>query len=396
VKNRFAFQENPWHLACSVDGVPLRSSVPIALVMSSFDAGGTERQMLELIRRLDRSRWNVTVACLRNTGAWRDRVAAPTVSFPLRSFASIDAAVQARAFARWCSTRRVAIVHTVDTPANIFGLPAAAWAGVPVRIGTRRDINPGRRTRDLLLQRAAYGCAHGIAANADAVRQRLRAERVPAERITVIPNGLDAERFTAERDAHPIRRGIIVANLRREKGHDVLIDAARAVLTRYPDAHFDVVGDGIEREALLARAAARGVSHAFAFLGHSDDVGERLGAADFFVLPSRSEAFPNAVLEAMASGLPVVASKVGGIAEAVDDGRTGLLVAPGDPDALARSIVRLMSEPDLASRLGRAARADVRERYSFDRMVAAFDHLYASLLERRGVALTPEPRLASL
>jgi glycosyltransferase involved in cell wall biosynthesis len=364
--------------------------------MSSFDAGGTERQMLELIRRLDRSRWNVTVACLRTGGAWRDRVAAPTITFPLHSFASVNAAAQARAFARWCRAQRLAIVHTVDTPSNIFGLPAAAWAGVPVRVGTRRDINPGRRTSELLLQRAAYAFAHGVAANAYAVRKRLRAERVPSERITVIPNGLDVERFSAVHEPRPVRRGVVVANLRSEKGHDVLIDAASVVLTHFPDARFDIVGDGTERKSLVARAAVRGVAHAFSFLGHCDDVGARLAAADFFVLPSRSEAFPNALLEAMASGLPVVASKVGGILEAVDDGRTGLLVPAGESHALARTIVRLMLEPDLAARLGRAARADVEQRYSFDRMVAGFDHLYSSLLAQRGVALAPEPRLASL
>jgi len=376
--------------------VPLRSSVPIALVMSSFDAGGTERQMLELIRRLDRSRWNVSVACLRNGGAWRHRVDAATVTFPLRSFASVDAARQARAFARWCRTERIAVVHAVDTPANIFGLPAAAWAGVPVRIGTRRDINPGRRPAILLLQRASYACAHAIAANAHAVRKRLRAERVPANRITVIPNGLDVDRFTPSQDRRTMRRGVVVANLRPEKGHDVLIDAAVDVLKTFPATRFDFVGDGVERTRLMARAATRGVAHACAFLGHCDNVSERLAAADFFVLPSRSEAFPNAVLEAMASGLPVIASNVGGVLEAVDDGRTGMLVPPGDAAALAQAINTVIARPAFAARLGRAARAEVEHRYSFDRMVAAFDRLYASLLAQRGVSLAPEPRLASL
>jgi glycosyltransferase involved in cell wall biosynthesis len=159
------------------------------------------------------------------------------------------------------------------------------------------------------------------------------------------------------------------------------VDAAAIVGRRFPDATFDIVGDGPERASRVARARQAGVAGVCAFLGHRDDVPARLEAADIFVLPSRSEAFPNAVLEAMAAGLPVVASGVGGILELVDDGRTGLLVPPDDPAALADRLCGLMANPSLGATLGGAARAEVEEHYSFDRMVSAFDRLYASELE---------------
>jgi glycosyltransferase involved in cell wall biosynthesis len=146
---------------------------------------------------------------------------------------------------------------------------------------------------------------------------------------------------------------------------------------------------------LRARAAARGVEAAFTFVGHRDDVPAILARADVFALPSRSEAFPNAVLEAMAAGLPIVASGVGGILELVDDGRTGLLVPPGDAAALADRLCRMLDHPDVAASLGTRARAEAEARYSFDRMVGAFEDLYRSELTRRGVIETGQPQLAA-
>ena len=146
---------------------------------------------------------------------------------------------------------------------------------------------------------------------------------------------------------------------------------------------------------MIARAEARGLLHAVTFLGQRDDVPARLADADLFVLPSRSEAFPNAVLEAMAAGLPIVASGVGGIRELIADDRTGLLVPAGDPPALADRLCRLMADPALAARLGDAARDDAHARYSFERMVAAFEQLYLSELTRRGIVAAHEPQLAA-
>ncbi len=137
------------------------------------------------------------------------------------------------------------------------------------------------------------------------------------------------------------------------------------------------------------------MQHAVTFLGHRDDVPARLAEADIFVLPSRSEAFPNAVLEAMAAGLPIVASGVGGILELIDDGRTGLLVRPGDAEALAERLCVLMEDEALASRLGAAARNEAHARYSFDRMVSGFEHIYLTELTRRGVVPSREPQLAA-
>ena len=372
--------------------------LPIAVLMTRFEPGGTERQMTELIRRLDPSRWLVHVACFEARGGWLPRVAEAAASieeFPVTSLKSPRTARHLVNFAAWCRANRIAVVHTAELYSNIFGLPAAALAGVPVRIGNRREINPDKSRTQIAMQRAAYGFAHKIVANSRAAAHRLLFERVPAHKIAVVANGLDFERVQQRQSRPTLRKVIVVANLRPEKGHEVLIDAAADVLQRFPDAMFEIVGGGPERDSLVARAAARGMTQAFAFLGHRDDVPARLAGADIFVLPSRSEAFPNAVLEAMAAGLPIVASGVGGILELIDDGKTGLLVPPGEPQPLAERICRLMADPASAAALGDAAREEARARYSFDRMVAAFESIYLNELARRGLVAADEPQLAA-
>jgi glycosyltransferase involved in cell wall biosynthesis len=364
--------------------------------MTSFAPGGTERQMIELVRRLDRDRWNIHLACFRAEGAWFHRaadVATSVAEFPVNSFKSIEFVRQVAAFAQWCLRAGIAVVHTTAMPSNIFGLTGAALARVPVRVGNRREINPDKAPLDIAMQRAAYACAHRIVANSRAAAERLREERVPGRKIVVIPNGLDTSRSRRRPPRTPLRTITVVANLRREKGHDVLLAAAPQVLARFPDARFAIVGGGPEQSALMARADAPGIRGAFTFHGHCDEVAQRLDEADVFVLPSRSEAFPNAVLEAMAAGLPIVASSVGGIRELLDHGQTGLLVPPDNSRALADALCQVMADPALAARLGASARARAETRYSFDRMVGAFEAVYLSELTRRGVVAAPGARL---
>jgi len=362
--------------------------VPVALFLTSFDTGGTERQMIELACRLDRRRWLVHVACYRATGAWLDRAVssgASITTFPVPSLRTPAVINHVRAFVRWCREQRIALLHTGQLYPNIFGLPAAALAGVPVRISNRRNLSAGKTLAQRAAQRLAQRFAHRIIANSEAAAECLRAEGIPAHRVSLIRNGVDANRFAPVQHLRRPRRVVTIGNLRPVKGHDVIIDAAPLVLRQFPDATFRLVGDGPLLGGLRARAKDRGVDQSLTFVGHRDDIAAQLWASDIFVLPSRSESLPNAVLEAMAAGLPVIATAVGGIEEILEDGRTGLLVAPSDPTALADRICQLMAAPALAQALGIAARAEVTERYSFPRMVGAFDDVYRTELQSRGI-----------
>jgi glycosyltransferase involved in cell wall biosynthesis len=342
--------------------------------------------MVELARLLDRSRFTVHLACLKREGAWLARAAerAPIDEFRLTSFARPSAVRCARQFARWCRHRGILVLQTCDLYANVLGLLAGAWAGVPVRIGSRREIKADKTAAQLHLQRFAFSMAHKVVANSGAAASALEREGLPSQRIEIIRNGLDLSAVSPRPHGTRAPRTIVtVANLRPEKRHEVLLSAMRLVAARHPDARLVIVGDGPRRRALQALAADWGLTGAVHFAGHQEDVGAVLAGADIFALASRSEASPNALIEAMAAGLPAVATAVGGIPELVADGETGLLASVDDAAAVARGLLQLMEDPALAERMGAAARRRAAERHSFDRMTRAFEQLYLAQLEAR-------------
>jgi glycosyltransferase involved in cell wall biosynthesis len=360
----------------------------VAVFLTSFDPGGTERQMTELIRRLDDSRYRVHVVCLRREGAWLSHVtgrAASVVEFRISGFARLATIRQIWRFAQWCRRERISVLHTCDFYANVFGLLGGALARVPVRIGSRRELNPGKTPGQIRLQRFAYRSATRVVANSPAAAGILRIEGVPSAQVVMIPNGVDASAYPDKVGGADVRQVITVANLRPEKDHETLIAAAAELATSCPNLRYQIVGDGPRRKVLEQLARTRGVDHLFEFLGHREDVPALLAAADVFVLPSRSEAFPNGAIEAMAAGLPVVACAVGGLLDLVETGRTGILVPPSDPEPLAAAIRSLYDNPGRALEMGREARREVRAQYSFERMVGAFDDLYHTELLARHV-----------
>jgi glycosyltransferase involved in cell wall biosynthesis len=363
--------------------VNLTPHIPVAIFLTSFHPGGTERQMIELVQRLDRRRFDVHAACFHREGAWLPRVeaCAPIAEFPIAGFTRPATLARAAEFARWCRARRIAALLACDFYANTFALPAAAVAGVPVRLGSRRELAPDKSAAQIALQRQAYRFASAIVANSSAAADRLRREGIASDRIRVIPNGVSLDRFASAREARPIRTLLTVANLRKEKAHEVLFDAVARLAPAHPELRLRVAGDGPRAAELRALAASLGIADRVALLGHREDIAALLEEADAFVLPSRSEAFPNSVVEAMAAGLPVVAGAVGGLPELVDSGRTGVLVPVDNPAAMAEALESLITDPPRASAMGDAARETIAHRYSFDRMVRAFEDLFVSQLQ---------------
>lgn len=349
--------------------------------------------MSELICRLDPSRFEVNVACLSRRGALHDRVAASAASvtaYPISTLKSVRTAAQALKFAQWCRSSGIALVHTCDFYSNVFALPATALARIPVRIGSRRDVSiPERTAGQQQLQRLAYRCAHRVVTNAGASAARLVQEGVPASQIEHISNGIDLSGHAAV-GVMDGRSVTTVAHLRPGKGIDVLLKAAAVVLARLPNVTFRIAGDGSERPSLEALCATLGISSRVQFLGHTPDVPALLRTSGVFAFPSLMEASPNAVIEAMASGLAVAASNAGGIPEVVEHEQNGLLVPPGDPGALSDALVRLLTDTPLSQRLGEAARETIARRFSFERMVDAFDRLYIDELRRRAPERLPE------
>lgn len=342
--------------------------VPVLLISRELDGGGTERQLTLIARSLDRSRFAPHVACFRASGLRLDEVRAagiPVVEFPVRSLAApIPGAI---AMGRYLRQQAIRIVHTFDVPANLFGVPAARWFRAPVVISSQRasrDLTPGVYRR---LLRITDDLADAIVVNSEAVRREMvHVDRVPPSRIHLCRNGIDTDLFPpVPHDGQTIGT---VAVLRPEKGLLTLVEAAG-------DRDVLVVGDGPMRAELERRAGPR-----WQFAGAAANVAPWLRRIDIFVLPSLSEAFSNALMEAMASGCAVVASRVGGNPELVRHGENGLLFEPGDAAGLRQELLLLESNPALRRRLGAAAAATIREKFSLHAAVRRIEALYESLL----------------
>ena len=245
--------------------------------------------------------------------------------------------------------------------------PRRRWPGWRCASANRRELVTPEKTRgQLACQRFAYRAAHLVVANSAAAAAQLRREGVPSRKIRTISNGVDCGVFRpapmAPGAADPPRRDRRQPPARKRATTRCIAAAARIVDER-PETEFLIVGEGAMREALERRVRELGLSGRVRFLGERTDVAALLASSDAFVLPSRSEAFPNSVLEAMAAGLPIVATRVGGVPELIESGATGVLVEADRPAELAAALLDLMDHPqraaDARARGARGGRAPV-------------------------------------
>ena len=370
-------------------------------LLDSLNVGGTETQAVELAIRLDPVRYDVTLGCLRARGSLLDKLTGSAVDlrefYPKGGFDSPGGIYQMLRLAIFLRRGGFHIVHTHDLYANLLGIPAAVLARVPVIISSQRDLSHLElyRTRRRVWLRRLQNLSAAVLTNANAVRDGLAAEKhIAAGKIRVIYNGVDFERFGAKtRDRSWLAPNteqekwvVLVGNMHSDvKGHPCLIAAASAVGREFPGVRFVLAGDGEQRQNYEQHVAQLGVQNNFLFLGRRDDIPRLLACCDIAVLPSKAEGLPNAVLEYLAAGLPTVASRVGGNAEIVQDGKTGLLVPPGDPSALAEALLRLLRDPGFAGNLGNRGREYVISEFSFRRMIENTEQLYTELLRRRGI-----------
>ncbi len=380
-------------------------------LLDSLNVGGTEVQAVELATRLNPERYNVTLGCLRARGPLLERLQGSSVSvrefYPKGGFDSVHGIYQMFRLAMFLRRGRFQIVHTHDLYANVLGIPAAAIARVPVIISSQRDLGhldlykSGRRVWLRRLQKLSTV----VLTNANAVREAVLTEdHFAPEKVLVIHNGVDLERFSqrsSERawlipDADQGRWIVLVGNMHGDvKGHAVLIAAAETVVREFPDVRFLFAGDGEQRKEFEEQVASLGLAKNFSFLGRRNDVPRILSCCDIGVLPSHAEGLPNAVLEYLAAGLPTIASRVGGNVEIIQEGKTGLLVPPDEPSALASALLRFLRDPSFAAELGRNGRSFVSAEFSFERMIEKTDQMYTELLQSRGVETNREPNHSS-
>src|SRR5437588_54293 len=374
----------------------------VLLFIQLLELGGSETQCVELARRLAAEGYSVTVGCLRAGGPLRKKLlesGVRCVVFPvpgtlLRPYAILQM-LKLVAFIR---RERFSVVHTNDLYSNLFAIPAAWLARVPVIVSSRRDLarwwwyTPVRRK----ILRRVQDLSTRILVNSEAVRQELLVrDSFAAERIHVVYNGIDTEKFTqVSPDRERLFPGIsanhkliiMVSNMHTAmKGHGDLIEAAQTVRVTCPEARIILAGDGEMRQFFEDQVKAAGLREMFVFLGHRSDIPALLACCDIGVLASRSEGLPNAVLEYMAAGLPVVATAVGGVPEIIEDEVNGLLIPPENPAALAAAILRLLKDERLCKTLGKAARERTLSQFNFASVIANLRQLYKDPRHTRGL-----------
>lgn len=358
-------------------------------VLFSLHTGGAEHLALDLLARLDPHRYERHVVSLTGDGPLADRFRAEgMVVHVVHKRPGVDAALWIRLW-RLLRTVRPDVVHTHNVTPWLYAGPAA-WACGARLIHTEHSNLFAHQGRLRLAERWLAGVTDAIVCDSEKVKRQLVDEQgLPEEQLVTIVNGIDVARFGRPGDAQAVRctLGIngatpvigTVGRLAPVKDHETLLEAFRLAAPQLPGAVLLIVGDGPVRAGLEARAQALGVADRVKFLGRRTDVAELLEIFDVFVLSSASEGMPLTILEAMAAGKPVVSTRVGGIPEIIEDGRTGLLVPARSPGALADALTRLAQDRMLQHTLGRAARDRVRAQHTLDHMVQAYESLYASV-----------------
>jgi glycosyltransferase involved in cell wall biosynthesis len=381
---------------------PPRRSIPakrirVAFCIDNMGIGGTELNALRTAERLDASRFDISVVCLQEGGPLLERYenrGIPVLTLPLRRLHGLTALRQGVRFARHLVRHRIDIVHSHDVYNNIFATAWARLARTPVVIASRRWWDDVPRAALRVVNRRAYRFADCVITNSRTVADLLvRDDHVRADRVAVIANFVDDSTFAPATVDNALRTELgvpvgslvvgCVAGLRPVKDHETLIAAIARLRSSWPSLRLVLIGDGPTRPALERLAQCLGVRHIVHFAGWRPNEPNLHGLFDVSVLCSLSEAFPNSIVEAMAAGRPVVATRVGGVVDAVADGETGLLVPPRQPAALAAAIEQLLTQPERRRAMGAAAARRARAQYHARLVLPSLESLYERLLSAR-------------
>jgi glycosyltransferase involved in cell wall biosynthesis len=384
--------------------------VVLAELAGSSAYGGGERYLELLFDRLDRTRYRAMLIC-PEPGPFVGRMKERGVETHLVHLAPLF-----NPFALWRLTRllvreRVTILQTHGARANFYGRIAGRLAGVPVIISTVHnslkdyEVRSLRRWLYTVLLRLTLPLVHRIICVSDANRRDLTEEcPAVAAKTQTVYNGVDPSAFPSQPDRQTVRQElgttqgpvlVTIGRLTDQKGHRYLLQALPRLLETWPQLCCMFVGDGELREHLQRLAVELAVERSCCFLGVREDIADILAAADVVVLPSLSEGFPFVLLEALAMGCPVVASRVNGIPELIEDHKTGFLVPARDPHALMVAIREVLHDPAAASKMGAEGRAVVRERFTVDRMVGNTTAIFDAALQDAGIRVPIEKRMAA-
>jgi len=374
----------------------LETPIPIVFGITDLDVGGAEKALVQLVTRLDRSRWSPSVVGLQPEGPLAEtlrKASIDVLSLNVRSWRNA-----AKAFRRWrCEliTRQPAVLQTYLFHANLLGRIAGRAAGVPViasgvRVAERRT--KGHLLVDQLTHRLAdaHVCVSRAVADYHAA-----AARIPGTRVVVIPNAVEAPHTNppsadwSSLNLPPAGAKLVfIGRLEPQKGLDLLFDAIAGLPTEKRPS-LVVLGAGPDRQRLETQAEGLGIANLVRFLGWRPNPTEWIAAADALVLPSRWEGMPNVVLEAMAVGKPAIATNVEGVTDLIDDGRTGWIAEPENPESLSRTLFRFLDDRNQWFAIGAAARQKAETEFAVEAIVERYERLWLGLLKRHRRKVRP-------
>ena len=369
-------------------------SIRLLHLITELATGGAQISLLRLLEHLDRQRYDIQVACLYNGEreiAQKIRaLGIPVTDLGMRTKWHWGAFIH---LFRLVKKFKPHILHTWMFHANIPGRILGRLAGVPIIVNGERTMGMEKHWR-MYLNHLTGALADRILCVSEHVAQFAREEiGLPAEKLVVIPNGIEMDAFShlpSKEAAREIlglpREGLLVGSIGRSqqvKGFDILIESFQQFASQFHTVHLIFAGSGPEFAALQSQASRWDHLGQIIFLGNVDDVRPVLAALDIYVQPSRYEGMPNAVLEAMASGLPVVASAVGGIPEIVQDHVTGVLVPPQQVSILTAALKSFLMDANTRMRFGRAGREFIRQYYPLTETVAKTEAVYFELIQSK-------------
>ncbi len=371
----------------SVDG-----PISIAFCITELDPGGAERALVQLVTRLDRRRWEPVVYCLAGEGELVAELKShgiPVTCLGARGVGSLSVIPRLSSLLR---KQRPAILQTFLYHANIVGRIAGRMARVPHVVAGIRVAEQRSRFRLWLDRKTDRWVERHVCVSEAVAKFSIERGRLPAEKIAVIANGVDAERYQTAAAADTTQFGIpagapivlFVGRLDAQKGPLDLLHALRLLSARHDDVHALFVGEGSLREEMEAAIRASEFQQRVHLIGWRNDVPELMKAASCLVLPSYWEGMPNVILEAMASGLPVIATEVEGTTELLQrggkSGELGLLVPVGSPAMLAEGIEQILTRSDECKAMATESQLHVSSNLTWDMTATAYDQLYRDLL----------------
>jgi glycosyltransferase involved in cell wall biosynthesis len=364
------------------------------VVINPEPTAGADMMLLDAVRRLDPDRFQVILGLLTSNPEMSDLIphGMPVVEFRMRQLNGIT---WLRFFFYLCYyliRNKIQILHVNSyIPGNYARL--AAWLmGVPLIVDHWHGFTRFNRKRRFICRLLNHVTDLSLAVSRGVQRHLLQELQLPPEKVRVLYNGIDLARYRHHRDRSEVRAALgvpldeplvgVEARLDHwGKGHGELFQALALVHARHP-LHCLVIGGGRRQPEMEAMVRELSLTPWVNFLGHRNDIPDLLGALDIFVLPSHSEGFSRSLLEALATGLPVVVSKAGGSPEVVSHEVNGLLVPVKNVPALAHALIRLLDDSAWAEQLGRAASDRVAEQFSLDRLGGELNEIYVELVRR--------------